>query len=326
MSLVFSLVFFVVNFSSAQYPLTNGLVAFYPFNGNANDEIGNKNGAIVNAQLTTDRFGNENSAYHFNGVDAKIVMNDNDTFSFTNNIFSVSVWVRVADTASAISILSKRNAGFPFEYSLDNSMGKSSFVLDNWIANGSNSVYGIDPLKARTPIGLNVWMQLIYVADGSTLRCYRNGELMNGEDLRNTNFSFENTNANFEIGNGGAFGVNHFFSGDIDEVRIYNRALSQTEISWLYMSDSTPHQTSAENTFQIFPNPSDGNFSCWFQAQNHELKFSVFNSIGQKIIDATILPEGSGAINLNLQNESAGIYFLMIEEEAKRYTKKLIVE
>jgi len=54
----------------AQVNLQDGLVAFYPFNGNANDESGNLNNGTVNgATLTTDRFGNGNSAYNFNGID-----------------------------------------------------------------------------------------------------------------------------------------------------------------------------------------------------------------------------------------------------------------
>ena len=48
--------------------LKDGLVAYYPFNGNANDESGNGNNGTVNgATLTTDRFGNTNKAYSFNG-------------------------------------------------------------------------------------------------------------------------------------------------------------------------------------------------------------------------------------------------------------------
>ena len=51
------------------YVSTNGLVGWWPFNGNANDESGNGNNGTVNgAILATDRFGNANSAFGFNGV------------------------------------------------------------------------------------------------------------------------------------------------------------------------------------------------------------------------------------------------------------------
>ena len=55
------------------YVPTTGLVGWWPFNGNANDESGNgNNGAVVGATLTTDRFSSTNSAYSFNGVNNRI--------------------------------------------------------------------------------------------------------------------------------------------------------------------------------------------------------------------------------------------------------------
>src|ERR1035441_4728412 len=59
-------IFIAIN-SHAQSFLTNGLVAYYPFNGNANDTAGTNNGTVQGATLTTDRFNKANSAYYFNG-------------------------------------------------------------------------------------------------------------------------------------------------------------------------------------------------------------------------------------------------------------------
>ena len=62
--------------SHAQSSLTNGLIAYYPFNGNANDASGNgNNGTVSGAVLATDRFGNTNSCYQFNGTSSKILAN-----------------------------------------------------------------------------------------------------------------------------------------------------------------------------------------------------------------------------------------------------------
>jgi hypothetical protein len=69
------------------YVPTNGLVGWWPFNGNANDESGNGNHGVVNgATLTTDRFGNNGKAYSFDGVDdwiGALVSNGNFTNKFT---------------------------------------------------------------------------------------------------------------------------------------------------------------------------------------------------------------------------------------------------
>ncbi len=69
---------------------TNCLVAWYPFNGNANDESGNgHNGTVNGAVLTTDRFGNPNHAYSFDGITANIT-----NLTITNEK-SISVWINV---------------------------------------------------------------------------------------------------------------------------------------------------------------------------------------------------------------------------------------
>ena len=92
-----------------------GLVAYYPFNGNANDESGNANHGIVNgASLTSDRFGNDNSAYEFDGTNSHILVNDTSLLDLTNN-FSISSWFEADATigipGSVKMILSKHRAG-----------------------------------------------------------------------------------------------------------------------------------------------------------------------------------------------------------------------
>ena len=72
--------------------LSDGLVAYYPFNGNTNDESGNGNNAnaLGGVSLSTDRFGNANSAYSFDGVDDYMTSAVNLS---TNQAFSLSAWV-----------------------------------------------------------------------------------------------------------------------------------------------------------------------------------------------------------------------------------------
>jgi hypothetical protein len=75
---------------------TNGLVAYYPFNGNANDESGNGNNGVVDgAILTTDRFGNAAKAYSFNGVSQKITITDAPLLNFSSS-FSISYWLKAS--------------------------------------------------------------------------------------------------------------------------------------------------------------------------------------------------------------------------------------
>ena len=83
--------------SNAQVPNyvpSDGLVGWWPFNGNANDESGNGNNGTVNdASLTTDRFENANSAYSFNGISSYINIGHNASLQRANTNFSLSYWI-----------------------------------------------------------------------------------------------------------------------------------------------------------------------------------------------------------------------------------------
>ena len=83
----------------ANAEINDGLVAFYPFNGNANDESGNGyDGTVFGAALTADRNGSPNSAYFFDGVDDYIEINDP---VITSAPFSISFWISVEEIYEA---------------------------------------------------------------------------------------------------------------------------------------------------------------------------------------------------------------------------------
>ena len=83
-----------VNLGQATTNLSQGLAAFYPFNGNASDESGNNHPTSVNgALLTTDRFGQPNSAYNFDGINDYIALGQ-EIDIHSGNVFSVSVWIK----------------------------------------------------------------------------------------------------------------------------------------------------------------------------------------------------------------------------------------
>src|SRR6266404_1202616 len=80
----------------AQVNLNQGLMAYYPFSGNANDVSGNNNNPVFNnATLTADRFGNPNSAYSFDGTSSYMRIPNSATLNFGTQM-SVTAWVKVA--------------------------------------------------------------------------------------------------------------------------------------------------------------------------------------------------------------------------------------
>ncbi len=91
------LLLLITNLCFAQVNLNLGLKAYYPFSGNANDVSGNANNPVFNnATLTADRFGNPNSAYHFNGNTSYMQIANSTSLNLPNKM-SVALWVSLQD-------------------------------------------------------------------------------------------------------------------------------------------------------------------------------------------------------------------------------------
>ena len=215
--------------------ITTGLVVNIPFDGNTVDAVSGVTGVNYRATFGPDHHYNAGKGLQFNAADSATVdFGALPLASFdSTNQFTISFWVKVADTTAPIAVLSKRGDTGPWEYAIDNQFNHKGFVLDNWTGNGQTSVYGTDPLSAFVAIVPGQWQHLAYVADGNTLSVYVNGVLQAGIDQRNMGYSFGKTSAHLVIGNGGGYGRNYYFNGGIDDIRMYNIALPAATIQFL---------------------------------------------------------------------------------------------
>lgn len=199
---------------------TNGLVAYYPFNGNANDESGNNNHGTVNgATLTTDRNGNANKAYSFDGVDDYINVLQSTSINSLSNNFTISAWINISNYyGNYFPILNKSDAGFTdtIQYRLG--------VLNN---NGNSSIEGI--INLSNNITDNNWFHLVIISEANLERVYLNGVLVGSGDIIYSSV----TSNDLEIGKD-SHGLVEYTNGKLDDIRIYNRALTGTEIQSLY--------------------------------------------------------------------------------------------
>lgn len=229
--LAMSMAFAITGTSFAD--LTDGLVAYYPFNGNANDESGNGNdGVVAGAILTTDRCMDENSAFEFDGDDDDIMINDDPTLRFGPNDFAISAWIYPTGTGGNHgwnAIITKHNGtsddgSWVFRVANDEDSGnvpKLSFSITN--TSGPD-----DRLYANTELLLdNEWYHAAVVRENNELTFYLNSEL-DGSFSCDKDFLSESTMYISDQGNVD----NERFTGKIDEMRIYNRSLSEEEI-WL---------------------------------------------------------------------------------------------
>lgn len=211
--------------------LNDGLVAYYKFNGDAKDESGNGNDGTVNgATLTTDRFGNADSAYSFDGVDDNIRIGDNfDSYQSITLSAWVSLKAALDDSGDVHGILVKRNSHSEKTYVLYWAPDPNYFTVrfygdqncsadDCWVGEVSN-----------TNPALEKWYFLTAVFENGNAKLYVNGEL---ESEANSSLSIPDTNAEFTIGS--YSDDNGPLHGKVDDVRIYNRVLSGEEIQSLY--------------------------------------------------------------------------------------------
>ena len=218
------------------YVPTEGLVAWYPFNGNANDESGNAfHGEINGALLTADRFLEPNSAYSFSG-------NCQDRIDMLvpemteNTSFSVSFWA-------------KRNGTGCYNPRMWEFYGGSRTTQCGWFNDWDSITFSGFPIVGAN-LENEIWYHFALTNTGDTWEAYFNGEF--------NNLKVDSTVINspdLAIGR-----MNHpawdSFNGEIDDFAIWNRALSAEEVLALYnaqlpvqgCTDSTACNFDAEAT------------------------------------------------------------------------------
>ncbi len=177
------------------YLPANGLVGWWPFNGNANDESGNGNNGTVNGPvLNQDRFGNPDKAYSFDGVDDWIQV-DYDSILNLGNEFTLSVWINSrpgfgsgAPWADHNHIISRGGGGGPGAASyvlLINSTGNIWLGLHDGVQN-----YGAPSSHLNNP---NQWYLVTTTLKNSVVSYYFNGEkydsATNVQPPQNSNFN-----------------------------------------------------------------------------------------------------------------------------------------
>lgn len=213
------------------YVPSNGLVGWWPFNGNANDESGNGyDGTVNGASLASDRFGNPNSAYDFDGIDDHIIVNN----IITNySEYTFSSWFRVYTpslTSTITGIVSQTGnasgaAGGTIQSLSHGYTHTDSILCTHRMANQTLSSVISDTNDIYS------WNHIVSVWDGTNVLFYLNGQLqgtvaVNGLTVMQPELYF---GAMRWLGI-----VNRFLDGAVDDVSIHDRALTACEIQDLY--------------------------------------------------------------------------------------------
>jgi hypothetical protein len=222
---------------------TNGLLSYWPFNGNANDQSGNNYNGIVNgATLTSDRNGNVRSAYSFNGASNYIKLPKitplNDASSFT-----FSCWILPTGSTGTRQFVLSRG----YDYSTG-----SFFISQECEANSNYirfSYNGYPNYNILSQQGYSIpyqnWQLLTVTKSATTVNMYINSVLVNSSTNTSnlmTEDEFLYIGSHWFNNQDGSF-FPYYFKGLIDDVGIWNRALTSTEIQQLYTTCTTPVPT-----------------------------------------------------------------------------------
>jgi hypothetical protein len=263
------LYFFPVGFLGAltqipNYIPTNGLVGWWPFNGNANDESDNgNNGSVNGASLTIDRFGNANKAYSFNGINDYISVDSSASLDIPNDL-TISFWYYSLSNN--------------FQHLIDRDI---CFESNDWAIYWSNSqvtsrtgVTGSDLTCNTSTLQLNIWYHIIIKRNGNKLINYINGIPVDSTIINNN--SFANSDLPIYFGESVCNSSSQPNTlGNLDDIGIWDRALTQEEISNLYNAPNcsynllitpTTNQLETGSTANFIASTSDPNPSYVWQS------------------------------------------------------------
>ncbi len=218
--------------------LEDGLIAHYLFDSNAQDTSGhNLHGTVYGATLTTDRFGNAESTYQFDGVDDYIEVPHNDLLNTTDNL-TISLWLKQEEgKTSGYRLVDKTTAGVNDGYNFDTYDGSTGRKL-RLCAGRKNA-------SANTVYSLNEWHHVAVVVSKGVSTFYLDGM----SDGSATHGTLQTNSLSLLIGS--AHGSKaQFFKGALDDIRIYNRALSEQEIKEINQlpSSKKPEEKQPETT------------------------------------------------------------------------------
>ena len=219
---------------------TDGLVAYYPFNGNANDESVNSNdGTVIGATLTEDRFGNANSAFNFNSTSDYLDVQHSSSLQ-PNSEISVCAWIKPVQFYSnrwqVNYILSKGGEVESNFYTLgywDTDINASVFSPESerfffWLGFSDSSSKSV---SSSTVVSLDSFFFVVGSFDGNSLKIFINGVLENEISISK---NLGNNNRFLRIGRSYKNDYPYNVTGIIDDIRIYDIALSEEDIIALY--------------------------------------------------------------------------------------------
>jgi hypothetical protein len=305
-------------------------VGYWPFNGNAYDESGNgNNGTIFNATATENRFNATANALLFNGVDSAVELPGN-TFPLNNDSYTINLWYRLTTSIPQLNghtVFDDRDE-FNWDY-------KGRYIID-FATTPTESWYqmsDVGPRIYKYNQPNNTWINITCTYDSqlSKMYLYENGNLINSIDCPSN--WYNPGNRKVQIGRcmspiqytPGSYFTSHW-KGEIDDIAVWNRALTQQEITNLYNSANTnecltmvintgvlsTNPVTYTSTVSIYPNPANDQITidCGNLANVVGWNIKITNMLGQEVFNQPMNTQ-QYVVPLNTWT-GQGMYFVKI--------------
>tara|TARA_B100001059_G_scaffold198171_1_gene203925 strand:+ start:1052 stop:1999 length:948 start_codon:yes stop_codon:yes gene_type:complete len=307
---IFLAMLFMSQYTIAQVPSyvpSDGLVGYWPFDGNANDESDNGNNGNVNGAVSTnDRFNNENSAYYFDGINDYIIASP---LALVNEVVSISLWIKNDNNSGEwngiITTQPDTSQGFLLQ---ENQNDKYDWT----VATGTSYV----DLFSNSSIS-SQWDHFVCIISDDLMSIYINGVLDATQSVGS--YSLYST-ADLRIGS--RFIDGEFFKGKLDDIGIWNRSLTEQEITNLYDSEVLSSNTATyENNINIYPNPANDHIAIDFGNLDNveDWNIKIINILGQEVLSHPINTD-----KINVSELSKGVYYIKISDGMSQIDRKFI--
>ena len=294
--ILFTLLFISFCFRVTTAAIQDNLVAYYPFNGNANDESGNNNhGTVYGATLTEDRFGQQNRAYFFDGINDYIDIDNPAAFDNMDS-FTITGWFFLKTYENRTSVI------------ISKVTPQRDFVVEIWNNGYLNVHFAHLPAtyfhcRSYEAMPLNQWLFFGAVWNGEEWTLYLDGSIIDEKNF--AGYEPPWTGNYMAMGRRANGGEN--YNGKIDEIRIYDCALSNAEINNVMM---LPEFVESE------PNNEYGNPEIITIISNNTYKGEVYKP--GDFSDLWYISEGASGM-LNIENTSENNVWIAVSSFSNNY-------
>ena len=314
---------FMSQYTVAQVPPyvpTDGLVGYWPFDGNANDASGNGNNGVVNAgtngtiSYTFDRLGNNNAAILFesnpiwNSLGPFIEL-DNTENLLVNTNFTINYFVNISNSNLVGEIINKGPDNVPGNFI---SVARDNNILENGVSQ-IGAVYDMNfpnDIWKMVTIRNNEGFWEIYI-DANLTASSQIGNITNNSNVYNLG----------AMPSGGSNGSFWPFQGMLDDIGFWNRPLTQQEITTLYDWFLSTNTANYESNVNIYPNPANDHITIDFgNLDNVEgWNIKIINILGQEVLSQPMDND-----KINVSELSKGVYIIRISDGVNQADKKFI--